>query len=744
MTTVAPRRRKAILDPAAAAARSNVLFGDASSEYSLFPPGRVSGAQLKAAIPGMLARTLSVVPHVNAQRSTVRVTFVGTDAFCKTDCAWDRNKLIVRVLINLPAIGNSEQITRGQANSWTAYALHELAHAIFTPHGNWMHGMTRFALECGTSQGVAHKWINSYEDVIIERLMISLQYARGFAPLVKGLVGRHLDDMVASPDAAMTLHALSRGDPRGFPLAVAYCHRKYGLPRAALIIDTMAPRLRVVFDAVGDQFDALQPRTSEDTISAEFDKLVQIAITSYLAIKDTLQIDEPPVEPPVGPEPHPGPQDDDDDGEPQDGEPADGDGPQGEPQDGDDEDDGQTDGPGGYPGAPEDGDDDGEEGSQTGQDGPQGDDQGADGSTPADDGDDAQDAQGEPQDAQGEPQDGDGDGSDRSTHGDVDAPVEPQPPSMPGEDDYLDADVQPFDDRDELSEEAKASEIEQMVGDPVRTAYAADGSAPAEARVEAEQLARKSSRLLNELRRVLTRTDVESCESGKTAGRLRIAALPRATISDTVFERRDRLDGTDSAVCILLDGSQSMSDYERMENAKRAVLLIGRLLTQCPGVRYEIAEFHGGQDRVGANTSYAHQLQEYGQLQTTAKYTVIKSYSDPIARMYERLPTISAMGNTPDLEALVIGVRRLRQQQAGRRIVIMVTDGTGDRPDQFKAYVEQLHREGVTTIGICIGYRGSEAFDYMVKVEDVSELSGAAMSALLRAVTVKVGGGDAY
>jgi hypothetical protein len=720
MTT--KRKTKPKIDQRAVQQRAAELFHVGTESYSLFPPGRVKGASLKSAMRAMLERTWSAVPLASPKGCDIRLTFVGDGAFCDAKVIWDsKGKMHADAIINLPSVGDGEALSRTQANAWTAYALHELSHVLFTPSRVWNEAIHGMANATGCTHGTARSWINALEDVDIERNLIAQQYARGFGPLVRGLVSHHIDQSYERN--ASSLQSLRSGNPSAFPFVLCYALRGYDVERSAALVALLPAPFRAVYDECRARMAAIPLRVDADSCGAGMRAVGDIATYAYKAIQ-ALRANPP--QPGEGDEPgENGTQTDldspqgDDQGE---GEPADADEP-GEPVEGD----------GDEPGDPTDGEDEGGD---------------ADGK-PGDEG------EGEPGDGDsGDGEPGEGDGTDRARTNDESEKMSSAPRRtrddalivqsdvMP--DVYVDTELKPFDEREATDVECSYEDVVLDAMAHPADEYGADPDKIAAARASALKHSRTSSRLMMELRRMLTRTDIDSCEPGKKAGRLRVAALSRATVTDAVFERRERMDGINSAVSILVDGSGSMGTADRMIAAKDMALTLGHMLSQCVGVKFEVSVFDSGSN-VGYDKDFALRMRDQMNDATgicNCALRVCKSFAEPVGKLYARLPAQFPRGGTPDYEAIVLAARRLRAVDAGRKILLVMTDGEGARADRVAGYVKQLEHDGITCIGIGLQFDMGDRFANRVTVTNVAELSSAASLALFRALGTRLGGGE--
>ena len=94
-----------------------------------------------------------------------------------------------------------------------------------------------------------------------------------------------------------------------------------------------------------------------------------------------------------------------------------------------------------------------------------------------------------------------------------------------------------------------------------------------------------------------------------------------------------------------------------------------------------------------------------------------------------------ANGNTPDLAALTSVCERVLQQDAGRRLVVFVTDGCGDAPSVMTQAVSKYRALGVSIVAIGMGNEPAcDAYPYRATVAHAGDLGSASMREVLRAL----------
>jgi hypothetical protein len=706
-----------------AAERAAKIFATAGApSHSLFDAPRVTGAQLKRAIGGMLVRTWNCVPHVkpitsaegnpSAKSSSLRLMFVGDQAKARHD--WYRSDgapLVCHAVIILPGVPDDCILPRSMADEWTAYALHELGHLLFTNPTTWRHAIGKLSYKHSLPAATVHSYLNGLEDVRQERALMSAGYAAGFGGVVKGLLGR-----IAADQFAEVVACLKAGNPRAFPFALAYGLRGY-VPGGDTLRPALPADLCKIYDYAASALRAMPTVDywqGTQEIATITDEVLRQLREVYKGAPPTDSADSPdPAEGEDGP------------GDPAEGEDGPGDPAEGEDGPGDQQDGDQQDGA--------DGQQDGDQ--QDGADGQQdGDQQGGEGS------DNSPSA---PQDTGERPASA------------LDAPADSSEPTPVGLPDHVRADV-------------TGAVLPPIVSTVKTQTWQSEADADKWA-ARTMSTVNNAGALRSALRRLFTRTDSASYEGGRKHGRLRVSALSRvATGADNVFEKRTLRDGFNSAVSIVIDQSSSMGGC--ISATAGVAYTLAELLSQAAGVTVEICGFQssgadngeadirralmaseadeGGEyrgalyrakpmdddgrpltddDAEGMDDYYA--VSSVGQ----CKLNVFKEYATPVARCKGRLMAAWASGGTPDMEALVSAGRRLLAQPAGRHVLIMVTDGQGNDAALITKASASLERAGVTVLSLGIGYE-PEGYRHAVQVDGPAGLSGKGLDALLRII----------
>ena len=151
------------------------------------------------------------------------------------------------IIVNLPDFKDDHAYGDEHADRIVAMAIHELGHAFFTDSAKW----TAAVVANGSDHGL-HRCINAFEDVRMERAIITSGYATGAEKLLTVLL-RH---MVAGCDA----DTFKRKENIAFAICVD--GRGYGVNTLPLV----APEFRALVSEGIDRCSTLV--TTNDAINA--------------------------------------------------------------------------------------------------------------------------------------------------------------------------------------------------------------------------------------------------------------------------------------------------------------------------------------------------------------------------------------------------------------------------------------------------------------------------------------------
>jgi Mg-chelatase subunit ChlD len=203
-------------------------------------------------------------------------------------------------------------------------------------------------------------------------------------------------------------------------------------------------------------------------------------------------------------------------------------------------------------------------------------------------------------------------------------------------------------------------------------------------------------RLRYEVKRLFDNTGRTDWDTNRKSGSLNVRALPKlATGGVRVFQRRDEVEGVDSAVLILLDISSSMWDFKRIDPAIKATLAIHQAVVS-----------GGAACSVVAFGSRVHQVAGWG---------------TPTAKLAQTMLHMSSGGSTNDAQAVRFTGDMLLARPEERKVLFVLTDGMGDIVETRKR-VQALERCGITVVGVGIGFDVSMVYTQHIQVDDVSKL----------------------
>lgn len=209
-------------------------------------------------------------------------------------------------------------------------------------------------------------------------------------------------------------------------------------------------------------------------------------------------------------------------------------------------------------------------------------------------------------------------------------------------------------------------------------------------------------RLRNEVRRMFDNTGSTAFQRNRKAGAINTAALHRVGTTERLFQRRQDIDGVDSAVVILLDVSGSMSGG-RIQMAASACAAIHEALTLA-GCAVSVMSFH------------------------TTVAQVIPFGVNPV-RAKTILPRVRLGGGTNDFQALMYAHEVLMHRPEERRVCMVLTDAGGQQ-DSVRHQIKSAEALGISTIGIGIQSRVGHVYSSSVDVFHLQELGTAALSQL--------------
>ena len=214
-------------------------------------------------------------------------------------------------------------------------------------------------------------------------------------------------------------------------------------------------------------------------------------------------------------------------------------------------------------------------------------------------------------------------------------------------------------------------------------------------------------KIRNEIKRLLENTGRSDWSPHRKAGALNVRALPSISTGNVnLFKRRDEVEGVDSAVLILLDNSGSMewvSKYSKITRVEAAVPVVVAL--------------HAAATAAGASVAV-----DAFSIATTP----IVGWGAPTAKLATLINKIDPNYNTNDYMAVRLAGDKLLARPEQRKILIVITDGNGDRERTAK-HVAALERCGVTVIGIGIMLESemTSVYPSSINVKNLQDLASA-------------------
>ena len=199
------------------------------------------------------------------------------------------------------------------------------------------------------------------------------------------------------------------------------------------------------------------------------------------------------------------------------------------------------------------------------------------------------------------------------------------------------------------------------------------------------------ARLRYEVRRLFDNSGLTMFTPGRRSGSLNVRSLHRS--DDRLFQRRDDVEGIDSAVSIVFDCSGSMSG--RMEQTCNTAYALADSLINAE-VKVQLICFSGF-------------------------VSIEHDWTSNRATFRNVLSKICAGGGTNDRAAVRIAMDSLLIRPERRRVMFVLTDGQGAVQD-VRSLCESAKALGITVIGIGIKCDVSASYPQSVTVMDIKKL----------------------
>jgi hypothetical protein len=231
-----------------------------------------------------------------------------------------------------------------------------------------------------------------------------------------------------------------------------------------------------------------------------------------------------------------------------------------------------------------------------------------------------------------------------------------------------------------------------------------------------------ANRLRDHIRRLLKAPESVIRTRYEETGRLDRRSLHRASWgAQNVYTRRNVTPGVSTAVCIVLDGSGSMNDGNKMHAAKAMALALAEAIEAANG------EVMVSMFRENWNTgSDAH-----------VTMLVAKDWSQRTRLRAGAIASLTESGGTPLSQSILAGAQAVSTRQVDRRIVLALTDGECTMGlAGVQAAVKRAAQLGVEVIGIGAGSETDvrPMFPVAVNVTDVRKLATEGMGLLIKAM----------
>lgn len=202
------------------------------------------------------------------------------------------------------------------------------------------------------------------------------------------------------------------------------------------------------------------------------------------------------------------------------------------------------------------------------------------------------------------------------------------------------------------------------------------------------------ARLRYEVRRLFDNSGHTLFTPGRRSGSLNVRALHRD--DDRLFQRRDDVDGIDSAVSILIDRSGSMSS----------------LLDHACSVAYALADSL-------INAEVQVQVVSFG---SSASRSL--DWTTNRSKVRDVLSRLRVGGGTNDRGAVRMALESLLMRPESRRVIFVLTDGRGMVEDVRQACAS-AKALGITVIGVGIGCAVSDVYPQAITIRNIAELGTA-------------------
>jgi len=260
---------------------------------------------------------------------------------------------------------------------------------------------------------------------------------------------------------------------------------------------------------------------------------------------------------------------------------------------------------------------------------------------------------------------------------------------------------------------------------------------PVSYKLSVQRSAGTVSVIRRKLERAIVAKEMRDWEYGLENGRLDSRRLVSAySGKPNVFKARSERNELDTAVCMLIDMSGSMTCGDRIRTAMDAAIALSQALEKT-SASYEV---------LGFNSKSRPPSGAYGGRYDASRWEPLDLYvfKDFRERLFDAQAALGSIvnhvgGNNVDGESVLWAYERLKKQPQRRKILLVLSDGspsfhTSDYrwpKRHLTSVIERLKSENVDLVGIGIGDHAVEEFyPRHVVLHDLSDLAGECMDQL--------------
>jgi cobalamin biosynthesis protein CobT len=232
---------------------------------------------------------------------------------------------------------------------------------------------------------------------------------------------------------------------------------------------------------------------------------------------------------------------------------------------------------------------------------------------------------------------------------------------------------------------------------------------------------------------------------GYKSGKMHSGSLHRLSVGDDrIFRRKHENISKDTAVCLLIDNSSSMSFRNRIGIAMTASYALAQTLERV-GISHEVLGF----TTLDPSLDYKHEMEKSKLLHSFARYEPIyipiyKDFEERITPLVKRrfadvLDDVHILDQNVDGESVEIAAARLMRRREKRKVLLVLSDGEPvcmsrnlrALKDHLRNTIQQISKSGVEIIGI--GIESAAVASYYPKsvvLKDLATLPSVVMNEL--------------